>query len=234
MRVAIIEDEQDQALQLEEYLRAYGEENRQTFQVSRYDTGEAFLQDFHSQFGLILLDISLPGMDGMQTAKALRERDADVGLLFITQMAQYAIRGYEVDAMDYLLKPVSPFAFSQRIQRAISRLRKREKQYLMISDRNGSRRLAVDEIYYIESRGHNLIYHTAKGEFTLSGTITEAESRLAAHHFFRCNKGYLVSLRHVEGVRNGCAVVQGIELLISRPRKNGFLEALTNYIGGTV
>ena len=233
MRIAIVDHDREHAARIETYLQAYSAEHLHTFQVSRYDSGEAFQGEFQRQFDLILLDISLPGMDGIQAARILREKDTDVAILFITHLAQYAICGYKVDATDFLLKPVSFDAFCQSIHRVITRIQKQNKQYLLVSDRNGTRRLAVDEIYYIESRGHNLIYHTAQGGYVFKGTISEAEQQLAAHHFFRCNKGYLVSLRHVEGIRNGCALVQGTELLISRPRKSGFLKALTGYIEGT-
>ena len=234
MRIAIVDNDQEHATLIEQYLGTYGSEHRQVIQVSRYDSGEAFQAKFQNQFDIILLDISLPGMDGIQAARILREKDADVAVLFITHLAQYAICGYEVDAMDFLLKPVSYDTFCQRIHRAVTRISMRNRQYLMVSDRGGARRLAVDDIYYIESHGHDLIYHTRQGSHIFKGTISEAERRLASHHFFRCNKGYLVSLRHVEGVRNGCALVHGAELLISRPRKSSFLKALSAYIEGTV
>lgn len=234
MHIAIVEDEQDQSRQLREYLHTYAKENNLPLEVSCHSSGVDFLKTFQRQYNMILLDISMPMMDGMETAHAIRRLDGDVAILFITNMAQHAIRGYEVEAMDYILKPITYFSFSQRISRAISRIGKNQKQYLMISDRSGTVRLAVDEILYVESRGHNLTYHTLQGDHTFSGTMKDAEEKLAEHHFFRCNKGLLVSLRHVDSVRSGCALIGETELLISRPRKNAFMEALADYIGGTV
>ena len=92
----------------------------------------------------------------------------------------------------------------------------------------------MDSIYYVESQGHNLIFHTETGEFTISGTMKEIEEKLLKFHFFRCNKGYLVALRHVDSIQDGSVIVHGAPLLISRPRKNEFMEALTNFVGGAV
>ena len=229
MRVAIIDNDREHTTLIEQYLHTYRQNHNLDIQVTRYESGEAFQAEFRHQFDMILLDVSLPGMDGVQAARILREKDTDVAILFITRLAQFAICGYEVDAMDFILKPVDYAAFAKSIHKALARVRKQQKRYLMVSDRNGSRRLAVEDIYYLESRGHALVYHTAAGSHIFRGTISEAEKLLAAHGFFRCNKGYLVSLRHVEGIRNGCALVNGTELLISRPRKAAFLQALTEY-----
>ena len=155
-------------------------------------------------------------------------------IIFITNMAQYAIRGYAVDALDYVLKPVSYFAFSQRLSRAIGRMKKRARRFMTISIRGGAQKLDIDKIYYVESQGHNLIFHTASGDHTTSGTMKDVEEKLEQLHFCRCNKGYLVNLEHVDGVRDGCALVNGTELLISRGRKNEFMEALTDYVGEVV
>ena len=203
MRVAIIDNDREYTTLIEQYLHTYRQQHNLDIQVTRYESGEAFQADFHGQFDMILLDVSLPGMDGVQAARILREKDTEVAILFITRLAQFAICGYEVDAMDFILKPVDYAAFAKSIHKALARVRKQQKRYLMVSDRNGSR--------------------------IFRGTISEAEKLLAAHDFFRCNKGYLVSLRHVEGIRNGCALVNGTELLISRPRKAAFLQALTEY-----
>lgn len=232
MRIAIVEDEVCYTDQLRDYLRKYQIEFDRRLEVSCYDNGMNFIHSFKSQFDIILLDVAMPYIDGFEIAQKIRELDSEVVILFVTNQAQHAIRGYEVDAMDYILKPISYFAFSQRLNRAVSRVARREEPYLVLNMKSGSRKLKINDICYIESSGHNLVYHTVHGSFTVPGSLKDVEQKLAQYHFLRCNKGYLVSLHHVDGLQDGYAVVCGQQLIISRPRKAAFLEALTHYLGG--
>lgn len=233
MKIAIVEDEAVYRTQLQDYLRRYQQEFHRPLEVSSFDSGVAFLHQFKSQFDIILLDVAMPFLDGIETAKKIRSQDGETVILFVTNQAQHAIRGYEVDAMDYILKPISYFAFSQRLNRAVSRVSRREEPYLLLNLRAGPRKMKISAIRYIESEGHSLVFHTAEGEFIIAGSMKDLEQKLGQYHFIRCNKGLLVSLRHVDGVRDGCAMVDGRELPISRPRKSAFMDALTNYFGGS-
>lgn len=233
IRVAIVDDDPLWLDQLQGYLRRYADSCGREVSVEVFPDGEDLLHHYQPNFDLIFLDVEMEFLDGMTTARLLRETDPNVAILFITNMAQYAIRGYAVDALDYVLKPVNYFAFSQRLSRAIQRLGRRETAYLTIPVKGGAMKLAVGDIWYVESRGHQLIYHTRTGELTAAGgTIQQAEENLKGHSFFRSNKGYLVNLEHVDGVRDGCALIHGEKLIISRTRKSAFLEALTNYVSG--
>ena len=234
MRIAIVEDDAEYTRELREYLVRLEKEIDRDIEVFAYGSGLSFLKDFKGQFDILLLDISMPYLDGMETARRVRETDPEVMILFITNLAQYAIKGYEVDALDYIVKPVNYFAFSQRMMRAISRIGNREAAYLAINQKGGVRKLDIRGIYYVESLNHNLTFHTREGDYTVFGSLKDVEQRLSAHHFVRCNKGYLVSLRHVDRIEDGCAVVQGKPLLISRNRRNSFLEALANYFGDSM
>lgn len=233
VRIAVVEDENTYTQQLCGYLKQYQEEYGCTLEVSCYDSGMSFVHNFTGQFDIILLDVAMPYIDGIETARRIRKTDSDVIILFVTNQAQHAIRGYEVDAMDYILKPISYFAFSQRLKRALSRVKQHEEPHLMLNSKNGIRRLKISSIYYIEVQDHNLIYHTMDGDYSVFGSLKEEEQRLEAYHFIRCGKAYLVSLRHVDNVQDGCAVINGQRLTISRTRKSAFMEALTDYLGGT-
>ena len=129
---------------------------------------------------------------------------------------------------------ISYFAFSQRLKRALSRVSRRDEPCIVLNLKSEPRKLKISSIYYIEVRDHSLVYHTMDGDYSVFGSLKDEEQKLAQYHFFRCNKGYLVSLRHVDNVQNGCAVVNGQSLMISRPRKAAFMEALTDYLGGAV
>lgn len=234
VRIAIAEDEAVYANQLQTYLEQYASQSGQCIQCTVYTDGDELVEHYKSQFDILLLDVEMKYLDGMTAAEEIRKTDPEVVIIFITNMAQYAIGGYAVDAMDYVLKPVSYFAFTQRLDRAISRMNRRAPRYLSIAVRGGTQKMEIASIYYIESQGHNLLFHTTTEQYTTAGTMKEAEQRLEAEGFFRCNKGYLVNLHHVEGVRDGCAMVGGHELLISRSRKNEFLQALANHVGEVI
>ncbi len=227
--VAIVEDEDLYADQLQEYLTRFSKEKGITFRTDRFSDGDEIAEDYRGGYDLILMDIQMPFMDGMTAAEKIRERDPGVLIMFITNRTDYAIRGYQVDALDYVVKPVAYFAFSTKLDRALARIRKDPEKTIILNLRNQIVRLSADEIYYIESEGHTLVYHTARGEYRLRERMQSAEEALADSGFFRCNKGYLVNLRHVDSVSDGMCRVGGDDLLISRARRTDFMEALTEY-----
>lgn len=234
IKIAIVEDEQLYAKQLHKYLRKYEKENGEAIEVTIYSDGDQIVEKYQSQYDIILMDIEMKFMDGMSAAEEIRKIDTEVVIIFITNMTQYAIRGYAVDALDYVLKPVSYFALSQRLNRAIGRMRKRESKMIMVNMKGGIVRLNIANIYYIESQGHTLILHTILGDYETSGTMKEMESKLLGMNFCRGNKGYLINLQHVDGISDGCAIVKDEKLILSRARKKEFMEALTKYWGEVI
>lgn len=234
IKIAIVEDEHAYAMQLQEYLHQYEKENGEVFEISLFSDGDEIVNKYKPVYDIILMDVEMKFMDGMSAAEEIRKVDTEVVIMFITNMPQYAIRGYAVDALDYVLKPVSYFAFSQRLNRAISRMKKRETKMIAISIKGGTVRLNVTNVTYIESQGHTLIFHTVNGIYETSGTMKELEKELSELNFYRGNKGYLINLAHVESVKDGCAVVRGEQLLLSRARKKEFMEALTRYWGEVI
>ena len=231
IKIAIVEDEHAYAMQLQKYLHQYESENGEVFEISLFSDGDEIVNKYRPIYDIILMDVEMKFMDGMSAAEEIRKVDTEVVIMFITNMPQYAIRGYAVDALDYVLKPVSYFAFSQKLNRAISRMKKRETKTISISIKGGTVRLDISNITYVESQGHTLIFHTASANYETSGTMKEMEKELSRYDFFRGNKGYLINLAHVDSIKDGCAVVRGESLLLSRARKKEFMETLTRYWG---
>ena len=230
IKIAIVEDDLTYARQLTEYLQKYASEYSEQFEISEYLDGDAIVEGYHSQFDIILMDVEMRFMNGMTAAEEIRKTDNEVVIIFITNMPQYAIRGYAVQAFDYILKPVSYFAFSQRLVRAISRMKKREQKSLIIPIKGGGVRIDVSSVYYIESQGHDIIYHTSSGEYVSSGTMKELETTLAPLHFFRGSKWYLINLQQVDGFENSTATLKnGKKIPLSRSRKKEFMEALAKF-----
>ena len=230
IRIAIVEDDLTYSNQLEGYLHKYETEYGEAFEITTYTDGNLIVGDYHSQFDIILMDIEMQYMDGMSAAEAIRRVDKELVIIFITYTPQYAIRGYAVEALDYIVKPISYFAFSQRLARAIIRMKKREQKSVIISVKGGVVRLPVNSIYYIESQGHDIIYHTSSGDYVTSGTLKDAEEALASLHFFRGSKWYLINLSQVEGLEESAAKLKGgSSVVLSRGRKKEFMEALAQY-----
>ncbi|MCD8382219.1 MAG: LytTR family DNA-binding domain-containing protein [Clostridiales bacterium] len=232
IRIAVVDNAETAARQIADFLKRYQEEHGLLFQVSLFRDGLELLDGFQPTYDLIFLDVEMPNKDGMATAREIRKVDADVTLVFVTRMAQYAVNGYEVQAMDFLVKPVSYAAFELRMDQLLPRLRSQEERYILISGKDGMRKLPVSRLIYVEVIKHRLLYHTEDGVYETSDTMKRAEEQLTGCPFARCDNCYLVNLRYVTWV--GQKELQaGPDLLkISRPRRKAFLQALTDYIGG--
>ena len=232
IRIAIVEDSAEVREQLIGYVHRYERQYGKMFELTAFADGDEIVSDYRAVYDIILLDIQMRRMDGMAAAEAIRKVDRDVILIFITNMAQFAIRGYAVDALDYVLKPVPYFAFSRQLQKAVERLRRRQKTFLTVPVEGGLRRVDVATLYYLESEGHYVRLYTEDGELLTAGSLKAYEEKLANKPFVRCNSGYLVNLAQVLGVQQNTVQVGPYTLQISRPKKKAFLEALTDYIGG--
>ncbi len=232
IRIAMVEDEAAVREQLQGYIQRYTRQYGTEFAVTEFSDGVEILDAYRPVYDIVLLDVEMKHLDGMETARRIRELDRDVVLLFITNMAQYAIKGYAVGALDYLLKPVPYFAFSQQLQKAEEKLRRRARHYLAVPVEGGLRRLDTAQIYYMESEGHRVHFYTEEGEFSAPGALKTFEEKLADLPFARCNSGYLVNLAQVKSVQQGLAQVGPYELQVSRPKRKSFLAALADYIGG--
>lgn len=232
IHIAIVEDEQIYAEQLEAFILRYKKEKNRQIKVTVLPDGEDITENYHGQYDIILMDIQMRFMDGMTAAEKIRELDQEVIIMFITNMVQYAVKGYEVDAMDYVLKPVEYFAFSQKLDKAIGRLGKHTETYVALPTTDGMKKIPVSDIYYMESQGHNLMYRTAQGIFISRAVMKEVEETMVAHGFFRCSKGYLVNMKHVDGMSGSDCIVAGEKIPVSRIRKKEFMEELIQSMNG--
>lgn len=232
IRIAIVDDEPTSVERIKEFLLQYQTERKVLFEILTFSDGDEITENYRAEYDLILLDVEMRFMDGMTAAELIRGKDQEVVIIFITNLAQYAIKGYTVNAFDYVLKPVSYFSFSQKIDRVLHWMNHKTKKYLTIAVKGGPIKLNIFDICYVESQGHRLIFHMVSIKYTTFATMKEVEERLSAMSFLRCNKGYLVNLAHVDGVTEGSVKIGGESLLISRGRKKVFMEALTTYLGG--
>ena len=233
LNIAIVEDEVGFQRQIQEYVERFMAKRGENAQITCFSDGQELLREYRPVFDVILLDIEMPQVNGMDAAEEIRRHDADVVIVFITNMAHYAIRGYSVGALDFLLKPVDYQTFELKFQRALNRVHSRESGQVLLSTADGMVRLDTRQIYYVEVQNRMLHYHTDQGEYVLRGTIQRAEQELAAYHFTRCNYWYLVNLRYVTEIRKDTVMVAGHELQVSRRNRSAFLTSLAEYVGGS-
>ena len=230
IHIALVEDDEEYRSVILDYLHRYEAESGQRFQISSFTDGEEIVNGYKAVYDLILMDINMRFMDGMTAAEKIRMTDEAVVIIFITNSPQYVMKGYSVDALDYVLKPVNYFAFSQRIDRALVRMAQRKKQFISVTVKGGVQKLALSDLYYIEVFDHDLIYHTRNGDISARGSLADAESQLDAVSFFRCGKSYLINLEFVDGVQNNEILLGDMRISVSRSRKKELLDALNNYI----
>ena len=146
IRVLIAEDDPQCFLQMEQFIRDYSSETGRAFQITRYDNGEDLVEQYRPEFDLLLLDVDMPFMDGMTAAGHIRKMDPEVVIVFVTNLAQYAIQGYSVNALDYILKPLNYFSFSQRLTRCLRYVKKREGGYITVAVKGGTLKLEIGDI----------------------------------------------------------------------------------------
>lgn len=230
IRIAVVEDEEKYIDQLTEFVQRFGAETGRAVSTRVFQDGEDITETYRPEFDVILMDIQMRFMDGMTAARLIRERDSEVIIIFITSMAGYAIEGYEVRAFDYILKPVSYDMFSRKLARAAEHIRPADTHYIMLSDRDGTVKLDASKILYVESAGHQMIYHTSDGVYSVRGRLDDLEAELIPVGFFRINRGYLVNLYHIAAIRDKCCVVAGDNLSISRSRKAELMDALSKIL----
>ena len=233
-RIAVVDDQPDMRQQLCSMIDQYSRENNCMLEVTAFSDGAQVITNYCKGFDIIFLDIEMPELGGMDAAERIRTVDPDVVLVFVTNMAQYAIRGYEVDALDFVLKPVSYYQFSTKLERALQRIQRRRGGQIALQVGGGVQLLNTDDILYLETRDRLLHYHTAADTWSVRGSLQKAEKELAPYHFARCNQCYLVNLRHVTGVLNDFVQIGQEQLEISRRQRVAFLAAVAAYVGGAL
>lgn len=232
IQVAIVEDDASAMAKIRECLGYVTSESAIEFDIHEFSSGFSFVGQYVPGYDIVFMDIEMPGMNGMDTARALRKMDTNVVLIFVTNMVQYAISGYEVEALDFVLKPINKYSFALKVKRAVARTTKHTDDYITIKTDGGLHRERITAVKYLEMDGHYVIYHTTSGNYAEYSTLKDAEAKINRPHFVRCNRSFLVNLRYVKSVQKDVILVDGDELIISRPQRKAFLEALTEYMGG--
>jgi DNA-binding LytR/AlgR family response regulator len=233
-KVAIVEDNPQASQILSQMLEHYSQENNVTFDIELHPDGMEFINTFHSQYDLVFLDIEMPFMNGMDAAKELRKVDKNTLLVFVTNLAQFAVDGYEVQAFDFIIKPVKYANFKMKLTRIVNELQHRKQEgSILIQTRTMTRKVPTAEILYLEVQNHDVVFHLVDEQIQLRASLSAWEEKLEPYHFARCNSYTLVNLKHVTSVEGDVLMIHNEKLRFSRNKRTAFLNTFAQYIGGT-
>jgi len=236
IRVMICDDEPSVRAQLREYLVRLSRSTSLSFDIRECRSGAELTAALEEErCDLLLLDIEMPGGNGMEAARAIRRNDGDTVIVFITNLVQYALEGYEVQAWRFLEKPVGYEQFVRVIESAAYRIKQQKSDHLTLKNENGLIRIRVSDILYAETcRGHVLI-HCRSGDQECFQTMAATEKMLENRCFFRCHTAYLVNLARVDKLgAKELTLAGGIVIPVSKHRRHSLAEALTDYWGGVL
>ena len=235
-RILIVEDTPEEEATLRAHLDRYAAEHgldlRITWQKSSFDLAGGDTRGFD----LIFLDIDLPGIDGMEAARSFRAFDETTPIIFVTNLAQYAIHGYEVDALDFVVKPVSYYDFALRMDKALRVIGRASGRSITLSVDGALRVIPVNDIVYVEVSNHNLAYRFSGGEEVVArGTLSKLEQDLEGSSFVRVSNSCLANMAYIRQIRGSdIHMTDGSTVYFSRSRKKPALETIARYLGGSL
>lgn len=234
MRIAIVDDEEDMIADVRNHIERYCGEKQISVKISTFLDGEDLLKNYKKQYDVIFLDIEMKRMSGMEAAYAIRRQDQETAIVFITRMAQYAIEGYRVDALDFLLKPVSPYQFDMVFRKVLRQTRTVSDKKIILNIKGERNVLLIRKLLYVDVQGHYLTWHMSNGEeIEGKGSLSDAEEKLEEYGFIKCNRYCLVNPAAVSAVEKDTVLLKnGAEVTLSRGKRKAVLLAIAEHMGG--
>ena len=187
IRIAVVDDSNQDAERTATFLSRFFHGDTGRYHLSVYTDGIFFLNDYRPVFDIVFMDIDMPHSNGMEVAKKLRKLDSRVILMFMTNLAQYAAEGYDVDAIGFLVKPIDFYGFELKMRKAIEILNSRKEVHFLMNlsgeDGNSRKLVSSDSILYLEVMNHNVSVHTKEGEYLIWSSLRDCADRLQDAHF---------------------------------------------------
>ena len=230
IKLAICDDEQSETEYITRLVQSWAAKSALTADVYTFDSSEAFLftYDADKSFDILLLDIQMKQMDGVELAKELRADGAQMQIVFITGFPDFIAEGYDVSALHYLMKPVSEEKLMEVLDKAVELL-SAKKTSLLLKTQHGKVRVFCDDITYVEAFAHNVVVHTISEAIEVKESISALETALATN-FCRVHRSYIVGLRHIRQIsKTAVTLDDGTEIPLSRRRYDTLNKAFIDY-----
>ncbi len=231
IKIAIVEDQEKWIKLISAFLERYKKETGAAFSTVFFADGSKFISSFKGDYQLVFMDVARPVRDGIKASKELRKIDKDVCLVFLTERAQYAVEGYEVNAYDFLIKPMEYDLFKVKRNKFLSHIQSGKDDFLLVNGKNGIHKIKVSEIHYVESRKHYIYFHCEEETYRRRGSLDSLKKVLKENGFSDINRSLVVNLAFVDNYSPTEVVVCKETLPLSRIYKAAFLNDLTKYFG---
>ena len=224
LSIAVCDDEVIVCCNMAKRIKEIMEEMKMPCIIRQFRSGGELLQALES-FDIVFLDIIMQDLDGMKTAQIFREKASDKILIFVSSSREYVFEAYDVEAFQYLLKPVDDRKLKSVLQKAVIKTEGRSQEFIIVSRERQKKKLFLDDIYYFEIKGRVIDVHGTEGIFTYYEQIGELENKLWNKGFFRCHKSYLINLKYVDGYNRQEVILEnGKKIVIAKRRYDEFVQ----------
>lgn len=235
INIAICDDEPN----IRSYLSSLVKKQNMECEITEYASADEYLSA-DREYDLLFLDIEMSGKggagkNGMWLAREIRSRDSGKQpiIIFVTGYREYVFDAFDVDAFQYLLKPIDTHKFAEVLHRAAKQIlavQEQQKRNLVIQYNNTNKAIPLNHIYYVESRNHKAVIHSKEGEFEYYAKMEDLETELSGQ-FYRIHRGYLINLSYVdEYSKLEVTLMNGDKLLMSKYKYDNFVRAYLDYM----
>lgn len=228
--IAIVENEITQIEIEKEMILRYSNEKSLLMDVVSFENGYDFLESDLGFYDVILMDIDLPSINGMEVSFKIREKKCKAALIFVTNLPQYAIDGYKVNAIDFILKPLTYADFSLSMNRAIASVEKNDDS-IVLNYHGTTKKFQADEILYFEMIKHDLFVHLKDGDdISFRSSLNKIESLLPKDKFLKCNSGCIVNINKIKSINGDVITMENDDCIsVSRSKKKETMLRINEY-----